>query len=303
VPYLIATTDGLLRVDDQGRINRLAEGAFVHAIPGEDDGEAVALDATGQLWDVDEDGAAPFAVFDEGEARCVLANGDDVLVGSHPAALHRREGEGWARLDGFDRAPGRDRWTTPRGGAAAVRTIDVDDDDTLWVNVHVGGILRSTDGGATWTPTIDQDVDVHQVFAVPGRAGTIVAACGAGGLAMSSDRGLSWSMSKAGLSSTYCRAVAVAADTVLLSAQAGPGGGETTLYRRPLDDADAPFTPCAGGLPDGLPGSINTNLVATWDEQAAVVLPSGDLYTSRDAGYAWRRLIGSLGDATAVVIL
>jgi hypothetical protein len=305
VPYLVASLDGLLRVDDNGRVTRLAEGSFRHVVPGDEDGEAVALDDDGQLWDVDDDGAAPFGTLPEGErasAACVLASGDDVWVGTAPAAIYKRAGEGFARLAGFDNAPGRDRWWSPRG-VTSVRSLDIDDDDTLWANVHVGGILRSADSGATWEPTIDLNVDVHQVFAVPGQAGTVVAACGEAGLAMTTDGGATWTTSTDGLAETYCRAVVVADDTVLLAAQAGFEGGNATLYRRPLEDPEAPFVPCAGGLPDGLPGTIDTHTVATWDEQAAIVLPNGDLYVSRDAGYAWRRLATSLGDVRAVILL
>jgi hypothetical protein len=307
MPYLVATDSGLLLVSDAGRFSRLSDQPFRHVVPGADDGEAVALDDTGQLWDVDEDGAAAFA--DLGATLpgvtpgCVLVDGEEVWVGTLPAGVYRRDGDTFAELDGFARAPGRDRWTTPAGGRPSVRSLDIDDDNTLWANVHVGGILRSSDMGASWQPTIDQGVDVHQVFAVPGKPGSVVAACGAGGLASTDDGGQTWTMSTTGLASTYCRAVAVAGDTVLLSAQDGPGGGGTTLYRRPLDAPDAPFKPCAGGLPDGLPGSIDTFCVTSWDEDAAVVLPNGELYVSRDAGYAWRRLVGSLGQARAVAII
>jgi hypothetical protein len=41
-------------------------------------------------------------------------------------------------------------------------------DDDLYANVHVGGILRTADGGETWTPTIDIDADVHHVTTAEG---------------------------------------------------------------------------------------------------------------------------------------
>jgi photosystem II stability/assembly factor-like uncharacterized protein len=303
MPYVAATADGLIRVDDRGRMKRLTDGDFVHVVPGEEDGGAVALDSQGQLWDIDDEGAAPYDELKEAQATCLLVDGHDVWVGAGPASLFRLKDDGFHRVETFERLPGHERWHTPWGAPAAVRSLDIGDDETVWANVHVGGIARSRDGGATWTTTIDPDVDVHQVFVVPGRPDTVVAACGDGGLAMTTDMGATWTMSTAGLASTYCRAVAVAEDTILLSSQDDNRGGNTTLYRRPLDDADAPFVPCAGGLPEKLPGSINTFMVVTFGEEAAVALPSGDLYISTDAGYAWRRLVGSLGDVRAVTIL
>jgi photosystem II stability/assembly factor-like uncharacterized protein len=303
MPYVVATSDGLIQIDDRGRPVRLAEGSFVHVVPGEDDGEAVALDDQGQIWDVDAQGAAPYESFDEGRATCLLVDGADVWLGTDPAGVFRFTDDGFRRIATFDGMPGHEQWTTPWGAPASVRSIDIGDDQTLWVNVHVGGIARSTDGGSTWQRTLDMNVDVHQVFVVPGAPKTVVAACGEGGLAMTTDGGATWSMATDGLSSSYCRAVAVAEDTVLLSCQDDNRGGNTSLYRRPLDKPDEPFVPCAGGLPERLPGSIDTFTVATFGEEAAVALPTGDLYISADAGYAWRRLVGSLGEVRAVTIL
>jgi photosystem II stability/assembly factor-like uncharacterized protein len=303
MPFVVATADGLIRVDDRGHLKRLTDGDFLHVVPGEEDGEAVALDSQGQLWDVDDEGAAPYNEINEGRATCLLVDGADVWVGAGPAAVFRLTDDGFRRLETFEQMPGHEKWNTPWGAPAAVRSMDIGDDETVWVNIHVGGIARSRDGGATWTSTIDPAVDVHQVFVVPGRPDTVVAACGEGGLAMTTDTGATWSMSTAGLSSAYCRAVAVAEDTVLLACQDDNRGGNTSLYRRPLDDADAPFVPCAGGLPERMAGSINTFMVATFGEDAAVGLPNGDLYISADAGYAWRRLVGSLGDIRALTIL
>jgi photosystem II stability/assembly factor-like uncharacterized protein len=233
----------------------------------------------------------------------LLVDGADVWLGSDPAGVFRFTDDGFKRIPTFDGMPGREQWTTPWGAPASVRSMDIGDDETLWVNVHVGGIARSTDGGSTWQRTIDMNVDVHQVFVVPGAPKTVVAACGEGGLAMTTDGGATWSMATNGLSSPYCRAVAVAEDTVLLSCQDDNRGGNTSLYRRPLDKPDEPFVPCAGGLPERLPGSIDTFAVTTFGEEAAVALPTGDLYISADAGYAWRRLVGSLGEVRAVTIL
>src|SRR3954466_5495868 len=189
MPYVVATSEGLIQVDDRGRLKRLAEGPFVHVVPGEEDGEAVALDDQGQIWDVDVEGAAPYESFDHGKATCLLVDGADVWLGTDPAGLFRFTDDGFKRIESFDAAPGRESWTTPWGAPAGVRTMDIGDDEALWVNVHVGGIARSTDGGTSWRSTIDMKVDVHQVFVVPGEPQTVVAACGETGLAMTTDGG------------------------------------------------------------------------------------------------------------------
>ena len=197
---------------------------------------------------------------------------------------------------GFERAPGRGDWFTPWGGPPAVRTIAAGAEGELYVNVHVGGILRSDDEGASWRPTIDIRSDVHQVLAVPGRPGLVLAATGVG-TATSEDGGASWSFAHGGLAGRYCRAVALAGDTVLLSASAGPRGGEAAVYRRPLG-ADGPFQRCT----DGFERNIDTGCLAADGELAAFGTEDGRVFVSRDAGASWTLEASGLPAVQALVV-
>jgi photosystem II stability/assembly factor-like uncharacterized protein len=158
--------------------------------------------------------------------------------------------------------------------------VAVDDRGTVLVNVHVGGILRSEDGGATWAPTIDPDVDVHQVLAVPG-TDTVVAATGTG-FAVSRDGGRTWAMEDEGLPVRYLRAVAVAGDAVLVSASRGPSGGDSGLHRRPL--AGGAFEPAGEGLPPDLGGNVDTGWLVADGDRVGLVLPDGSVHRSDDGG-------------------
>src|SRR5205814_5238876 len=93
---------------------------------------------------------------------------------------------------------GREGWYTPWGDPADVRSIAVARDGAIHVNVHVGGVARSRDGGTSWTPTIDIEQDVHQVTAHP-REPKIVVVASAEGFAISRNGGDSWSFVTAGL--------------------------------------------------------------------------------------------------------
>jgi hypothetical protein len=110
-----------------------------------------------------------------------LAMTDAIHVGSSEARLFRLTGNTLAPVDAFD-AEGRDSWYTPWGGPPDTRSISEWGED-VYVNVHVGGVLHTGDNGATWTPTIDVDADVHQVATAEG----LVLAAGARGLSMSVD--------------------------------------------------------------------------------------------------------------------
>lgn len=159
--------------------------------------------------------------------------------------------------ESFERAPTREHWHTPWGGPPEVRSWSVaPDTGALFVNVHVGGILRSVDGGESWQATIDLNHDVHEVVALAD--GIVLAACGDGGLAVSRDGGDSWSFVVKGLREFYARAVCATDDGwVLLSASAGPRVAESAVYQRPLAGVgvdDVGFEVVV----DGIPGNVDT---------------------------------------------
>jgi len=223
-----------------------------------------------------------------------------VLVGTSEARLARvSEGDEIEMVDSFDRAPDRGVWFTPWGGPPAVRTI-AESRDAVYVNVHVGGVLRTVDEGATWEPTIDIEADVHQVAT----SGDRVYAAGARGLSISDDRGASWRLCTAVLHATYCRAVAVCGRRLLLSASTGPGGGgRAALYRSELDGNA--LERCRAGLPEWFSGNIDSLcLDALPDGQlAAFGAEDGELYASTDQGASWSRIATGLGQVRRVLVL
>ena len=266
---LVGTAAGLHRVEDGH--TELAE-RHITALSGASalvDGRAVWRDGD---WMEEVEGP---------QATCILAVDGGVLVGTTEGHLLRLPGG--APLESFEEAPGRDQWYTPWGGPADVRSLAAAPDGTLYVNVHVGGILRSTDGGATWEPTLDIDLDVHQV--VVAADGTVLAAT-ARGLATSTDRGATWTIVDEGLPATYARAVAVAGDTVLMSASTGPDGRRAAVYRRPLTGGE-PFRRSAIGLPGTFPGNIDTFCLVADGHRAALGTFAGRVYASDDAGASW----------------
>lgn len=173
-------------------------------------------------------------------------------------------------------------------------------DGTPYANVHVGGIPRSVDDGRTWEPTIDVDADVHQVLAVPDRPGLVLAAT-AHGLAVSEDHGDTWRFDAEGLHAEYCRALAVAGDTLFLSASRSHGGHEAGVYRRPLDSSGA-FERCREGLPEWFDGNIDTHWLAASDDIVAFGTSSGEVFVSDDGGSTWELGASGLPDIRCVAI-
>jgi len=223
---------------------------------------------------------------------------DGVLVGSSEARLFRVGGAGLEPVGSFDHADGRPSWYTPWGGPPATRSIS-EWGQNVYVNVHVGGILRTDDGGETWTPTIDIDADVHQVATAEG---LVLAAC-AGGLAVSTDRGGDWALRFDGLEARYSRAVAVCGDSVLLTASSGPRGGRAAMYRGDL--AGGPLERCGGGLPEWFDDNIDTYWLDALPDGsfAAFGTSDGRVFVSEDAGTTWSEPVSELPPVRRVLVL
>lgn len=295
-PALIATDRGVfdpstgacVALEDQ-RVDDLAAGGRWAVVDGQ------------ELWHADDGTQLQrVATLTGPAATCVLPLEAGALVGSEDARLWSWNGHALERVPAFDHAESRSSWYTPWGGPPAVRSLATADDGTLYVNVHVGGILRSDDGGATWAPTIDVDADVHEVATVSRRPATVVAAT-ARGLAVSHDHGQTWTVSDAGLHATYCRAVAVTGETVYLSASTGPSSTSAAVYRGGLDGRA--LTRCTAGLPEWFSANVDTRGLAARDDVALVGAPDGEVYVSTDEGATWSRLQAGLPPIRAVALL
>jgi hypothetical protein len=258
-----------------------------------------ALVGGGDVLRSDDGGWERVDSLDRYAGRCLLPTDEAVLIGTSEAHLYRLHRDALALDEGFEAVAGRDGWYTPWGGPPDTRSMSMDDAGTVYVNVHVGGIVRSRDQ-ATWEPTIDIDADVHQVLAHPTRTGMVLAAC-ARGLAVSTDGGDSWDVADDGLHGPYCRAVAVAGNTVLVSASTGPFTDRAAVYRRSLDGGD-PFERCTGGLPEWFPSNIDTHRVAARGPMVALGTEGGEVWTSEDEGRTWERTASGLSPVTCVLI-
>ncbi len=292
---LVGTVDGLRRLEDGGAV--ALPGHRVTVITRTDDGWLALLDGR-SLWRGDGGTAwEELAAVDGPEARCVVAVPGGALIGTAEAHLVRVDADGATEVvAGFEEAEGRDGWYTPWGGPPDTRSLAAAPDGTLFANVHVGGILRSTDGGETWAPTIDVDTDVHQVVA-PG--GPVLAAS-AYGLGESTDGGVTWELVTDGLHATYSRAVARGGDDVLVSASTGPGGDRSAVYRRP--GGAGPLARCRDGLPEWLGGNVDTGWLVAAGSDAAFATADGTVYGSSDGGRTWDVLARGLPRVTCLAL-
>jgi hypothetical protein len=286
VSLLIGTVVGAFSLDDPStpviggnRINHIARRA-------------------GDWWAVDGDGRVYHGAEVAGQApdrvvlNCLQPSDETLWVGANEARLFRLD-TGLAEDSSFADAPARRAWYTPWGGPPDVRSMAIDAAGTLFVNVHVGGILRRDDG--VFSPTLDQDADVHQVIAHPDEPGVILAAC-ALGLAQSSD-GREFAFRKDGLHASYCRAVATVGETVLVSASTGPRTTQARLYRASI--VGGPFQPCTEGLPEWFSENLDSHCLALQDE-VLYAGQGGTVWGSDDRGDSWAVVVQGLPRITCL---
>lgn len=281
---LVGTDDGIQMIGAD--LPRMPAGRSITHIVTSSQGVWALADGTTVWHDAGRGDGRPVASVDDGAANCLLATGDGVLVGAGEARLLELRDARFRTVASFEGAPGRSYWYTPWGGPPDVRSIAKGVEGNLYVNVHVGGVVRSRDGGHTWSPTMDIDVDVHQVVADPVRPHHAYVAA-AIGLGITTDGGDTWTFTAAGLHGSYCRAVAVSEAAILVSASAGPSGRHAALYRR-VRDSEAPLSRCRNGLPERFSTNLDTFCLAAAGGTVAAGDAAGTVFMSTDDGTTWR---------------
>lgn len=297
---LVASADGIgvFGVAPMRAVGHILAGRSVSALAVDAEGWWAILDEH-EVWHGTTDGRAEHvATLGAERAHCLLAVHDGPFLGTVGGGLWRLHEGSPTRLSGFDHVKGRASWHAV-GLPVHTRSLAEAPDGTLYASVHVGGVLRSDDRGATWHPTRFQvEDDVHEVHA----HGGVVYAATAGGLAVSDDAGATWRVERDGLHGTYLRAVTTTPTQVFVSASTGPwdAPGSGAVYRHPLDGGG--FERCTVGLPPAIDGNVDTRRLAARGQIVAFGTPTGEVYCSADEGDTWSLAADSLGPVGAVAV-
>ena len=233
-----------------------------------------------------------------------------VYAGTDDARVLRLNEQGkFERIDTFDSIEGRETWFAGTaiidgkevGPPLGIRSMSGAPNGRLFANVHVGGIPKSDDGGATWTPSIDAELDAHEVRVSP-YDNNIIAAATAVGLCMSWDAGNSWSVQTEGLHAPYCSAVAITADHIFVAASESHFSQDGAIYRRSTTPSKSRLEKLDAGLPNELGGIVDTACIATNGDHMALIYTNGAVYTSIDSGHNWRQRDETIAGASSVQI-
>jgi photosystem II stability/assembly factor-like uncharacterized protein len=300
-----ATGDGIARLDetnDEWSVELLLEGSGAQCLavdPHDPDTVYAGLRERGVQRTYDggrtwvDSGLPEPGVF----SLAVSAADGAVYAGTEPSRLFRSadHGESWRELDALLELPSRPTWRfPPRPWTSHVRWIapNPHDAELILVGIELGGLMRSSDGGATWQdhrPGAQRDV--HSLAWHPVVGGRAYEA-GGGGAAFSEDAGETWRPADDGRDRHYTWSVAVDRNDPELwyvSASTGPyaahGGGdpEARIYRR---QAGEPWRALSGGLPDPLPAMPYA--LVDGDGRLFAALADGQIWQSSDRGDSWR---------------
>jgi len=244
-----------------------------------------------------------------------------ILCGTEPARLFRSTdgGRTWTELAGIREIPAHVEWYlpySPRAGALRNVYAPPGSRGTMLAAVEVGGLLRSTDGGSTWSiDPIGPNDDIHQVTGDPGDPDLLWSALGLaalrsrqrgggapklGGVARSRDGGGTWDV----LHTDYTRSVIVPAarpEQVL----AGPAlevGGRGRI--EVSSDGGESWEPAAGGVVVPMPDMVELFVPAP-DGTVHAVCSGGRLLRSAPDAWEWRSALpsGQPDDSVSVCFL
>ena len=286
---LVGTSDGL-HVASEPRSVEFA-GREVRSLVRTDAESWAIVDKREVSRKADKEGWQKMATTSEGAALCLLPTETGVFVGGAGAHLFRLRGGTLESVPSFDHVKDRDGWSNPAGAEPDVRSMSTDPDGIIYVNVHVGGIARSTDVGASWHPTIRVQTDVHQVLY--DRGSRLLFGASLEGLAVSEDHGETWRFDTEGLHASYLRAVTVARGTVLVTASTGPYTSHAAVYRRPVHGRGR-FERCTTGIPKRFSANINTFNLASAGSCVAFASADGSVFHSENEGESWVLVADSL---------
>lgn len=306
---LVATwSDGLFVITGETRRQEIASQP-VRGLAPDGHGGALAIVGGHALRRRAANGEWTTIATSQVELSCCIAVGDTIYVGTEDARmLCVVEGSKLDALAGFDDVAGRDTWYAGSaiingqrvGPPLGIRSVTATPDGVLLANVHVGGIVRSSDDGITWQPTIDIDTDVHQVCAHPTDP-RMAAAAAAAGLCISRDAGATWTIEQEGLHGLHCSAVAFSGGDILVSAAESHFSPHGAIYRRPTD-IHAVLAPLGHGFPRWIDGIADTDCIATNASAIAVADRAGNLYVSNDSGRTWSFGVKGLPTPSSVLI-
>ena len=238
-------------------------------------------------------------------------------AGVRPTAIyHRPPGAEWGPLDLLTDQPAYGTWTFPTAPHLPnIRDIAFSPSNAhaLFAAVEVGGLLVTTDDGATWANHREGiHLDIHSVVAAPGEEDVIYAATGRG-FYRSFNAGRQWEPASDGLAGLYLVPIVANVSephTLVTSATQGrprywrtrDSGAESVIYRS--RDGGSRWHPVMQGLPEQMVGAVTGLAVDRSNADALYATVSdGQVLASDSFGDDWVVVASGLPWANSVAVI
>lgn len=311
--FLAAVVGGVARArqngDEDWSLDRPLQGVDVRCLAADSKNASVIFAGTqgeGVLRSTDLGGSWQPAGLDGQIVKALAVSPHDpgtIYAGTKPAYVHVSHdgGETWSELDGFRRVPGRWWWFSPAEtpNKAYVQSLAVSPQDphVLLAGIEFGAVVRSSDGGVTWSGHRRGALrDCHTLTFHSQNGGWAYEAGGTGGGAsFSQDGGQTWRKAKQGLAENYgvsCAADPAKPEVWYVSVAPGPGKAygaqaEAYLYRASGGAAWQPI----GWEPHPL-DSMPLSLITHPSTSGLIIagLTNGEVWQSSDYGDNWQQL-------------
>lgn len=274
---------------------RLFAGTF-------DDGLFRSLDG-GATWKQVGDGIPHKRIPSVAISASRMVNGvGAVYAGTEPSSLFVSEDDGntWSDLGSLRDLPSAPTWSfPPRPWTSHVRWIALSDHDPnlIFAGIELGGVMRSTDGGASWEDRKSGSYhDSHCIRTHPVDPSRVYEAAG-GGVAISHDAGDTWTPVDEGMDRHYVWALAVdptdpnrwfvSASHSARYAHRDDDSSEAVIYRK---IGKEPWKPLTTGLDHPMTVMPYSLLILEGEPETVYAgTRQGSLLISRDRGDSWER--------------
>jgi photosystem II stability/assembly factor-like uncharacterized protein len=233
-----------------------------------------------------------------------------VFAGTEPAHLFVSDdlGINWNEMPSLRSVPSVPKWNFPAPPHIGhVKHINFDPEvpTTIYASIEVGGLLRSTDAGASWEEFPGLYEDVHRLMIHPSNAKFLYAVTGRG-LYVSPDAGASWEQwtrredEIGGYPDGFVFRPSDPKTILMTAAHDAPGTWRTTHFAGARisrsKDGGRSWEILRNGLPDRLQASIEAFCLEEAGDacQIFAATTSGDVMCSKDLGEHWQTVLSSL---------